>query len=126
MDKVVKFAVREKEDGKARVVLNFNTDTGRAFYVRFYVDELEQDFVEVFNALSSRDITLKVTHKNGTYCVTDKGRMSAEHSFAAWDILMHKCWSLSNEVRKDNETGEKFYPIRLSDQFIEPCARKLA
>ena len=126
MKKIVKVAVRGVDEGKARVVLNFNTDTGRAFYVRFYVDELEKDFFETSQALAKRDETLIVTQKDGTYCIKDSGRMEPGCTWSAWDMLMHKCWALSNEIRKDSNTGEKYYPIRLSDSFIEPCARKLA
>ena len=126
MADVVMLKVREKEGGKARVTLNFNTETGRAFYVRFYVAELEKDFVETVKNLQKRDSTLEMTVKNGTYCVKDKGHMSFSCAFAAWDILMHKCWSQANEIRRDSDTGERFYPIRISDQHIEPCARKLA
>ena len=124
--KIVKMAVKGVEDGQARMVLNFNQEDGRAFFVRFYVDELEKDFVETTQMLCRRDQSLTVTQRDGTYIVKDKGMVAPGTTWTAWDMLMHKCWAQANEIRKDNETGEKFYPIRMADHFIEPCARRLA
>lgn len=110
-------------DTKAKVGLNFISENGRTFFIRFYDQIAEEEFVEAAEMLAKRDACLVISKKDGTYVVREFDREVERTQMTAWDILMHKAWSLSNEIRKDQETGQKYYIVRFSDQFIKPCAR---
>ena len=103
----------------------FNTNMGRSFFVRFYTDDIKEEFFKIIDSLKQRNRDLCLKEKDGTYQVIELGKTTYESNLSIWDILMHKYMSLSKQTRKDSQTGQKFYPIRFSHEYIEPCGRKL-
>lgn len=112
-----------KQDTSAQMRL-FEENGNRVFYVRFYETELEEDFIETIILLRERDSKLKMSKQDGTYRLEAPGPMSIL-STSAWDILMHRYWSLAHEVRQDKQTGEKYCPVLLANTHIEPCERRV-
>ena len=117
-----------KTVGEKANVMNIITDEGRAFYVRFYVEELEIEFldiVEMYRRMNlKREITLSCI--NGTYMVTEKMVEGDGVTVPTpWDILMHKYFMISKEIRKDTYTGEKYHPIRFSKEYINPSLKRM-
>lgn len=101
-----------------------NTEEGRAFFVRFYDKELEEDFLKTFSALIGNGAQMEKKLIFGTYTVLEPGKTTYERDWSAWDILMHKYSAFSKKVYKESETGKKYYPILFSLNFIEPCERR--
>lgn len=109
-------------------VMNIITDEGRAFYVRFYVEELEMEFLDIIEMYRrmplARELTLSCL--NGTYMVTEKGETRDDSTMPTpWDILMHKYFMISKEIRKDAYTGEKYHPVRFSRKYINPSLQRM-
>ena len=118
--------VINQKDTEASVGLNLDTENGRTFYVRFYDEDTESDFVRVAEALCKRDSLLEVTESKGTYIVSEAiDWKDDKNDMSSWDVLMHKCFVLSNEIRKDPVSGQKFYLVRFSKDFIYPCGMKM-
>ena len=122
MGKITKITDK-KVSGENRVEFSFDNNEERAFFVKFYENDLFKEFLEIKKYYSKfrKQEGIVITEKNGTYKVAAKsvkrnGFPSEE--LDAWDILMHKYMSLSREIRKEN--GVKFHPIRFSDSFISP------
>ena len=111
----------EKGGETMRMGFYFQNEEGlRTFYVRFYVDEVENEYLDIFQNMSRQDTGLYVTIKDGTYQITDSA-----YGSTWWDILFRKSLALSKQIRKD-KSNAKFHPIRMSDSHIEPCERLLA
>ena len=115
----------QKQDENKVSVIMFNTNMGRSFFVRFYTDDIKEEFFKIIDSLKQRNRDLCLKEKDGTYQVIELGKTTYESNLSIWDILMHKYMSLSKQTRKDSQTGQKFYPIRFSHEYIEPCGRKL-
>ena len=86
--------IQRTPDTKVAIDVSFNNkEGGRTFYVRFFEKSLEEEFIQCVESLSIRDLDLSMGVKNGTYFVTESHKVS--ESYTAWDMLMHKYWSLS-------------------------------
>lgn len=125
MVQIVNFDRGKQNDSKVQF-MSFKHENGiKAFYVRFYVPELEEEFKEIMECYRKSNVSVYSEEKQGTYVVYTNSGDEQPYSSGAWDILMHKYWSYSKEIRKDDVTGEKFYPVRFSDMPIKSCGRKL-
>lgn len=93
----------------------------KVFYLRFYDQELENEFLYIMKAFEETPKALDYTETNGMYKVFS---LVESTGFTKWDLLMHKYCAMANDVKKDDNTGEKFYPIRFSVSPIEVCERR--
>lgn len=102
-------------------LINFEAEGNSTFFVRFFVDELEEDFLEMVNMFNKEKVQLVVTKEadNLYKVVSPVNYDTDEKEFRVWDIVMHKYSSLSHSVRIDEGTGTKFYPIRFSSSYIK-------
>ena len=121
-----KIAKKENKKGESReenrVEFCFEQNGERVFYVKFYEDELLKEMKDLKNYYSNiRKGFLDITEKDGTFRISSKSMNPATNGIPmpdAWDILMHKYFALSHQVRR--ECGIRYYPIRFSDSFISP------
>ena len=123
---IVNVMMKRHSDNKVDM-MNFITKEGRVFFVRFYEEELEMEFLDIFEMLRRRNpkYELSLACIDGTYQVTERG-LPQKNEVSSWDLLMHKYYSLSKQIKKDSDTGEKYYPLRISDNHIQPCGRPIA
>lgn len=115
--KVIKMGSRQ-DNGK---VVNFEAEGNSTFYVRFFVDELESEFVEMVEMFNRHKMQLLVTKEVANmYKVTSPIKYDPEDmDCRPWDIVMHKYSAMSHSVRVDKESGKKYYPIRFSASYIK-------
>ena len=118
--------VKLKLSGKNMVRLSLGKNNPKTFFVKFYVKEFEDEFLGIMDYYQGKpegDVKfLKL--KNGSYKVFTDNADDSRYS-SAWDILMHKYWSLSKQICKDSRTNEKFYAIRVSSSEIEDEGRMI-
>ena len=109
-------------------MMYFETNGGRTFFVRFYDEEMEEEFLEIkmnYDRLRKTGVEIDKVGKN-TYRVYAEGAF-VPSDIGAWEILLHKYWAMSNQIAKDKSDGTKYYVIRFSNQQIgEDEPRKIA
>ncbi len=109
-----------------QAMMCFDQHHGKNFYVRFYSEDLEMEMASIMDFYGKRpEMGVFISEKNGTYRVYAEGTYSRKNT-GPWEILMHKYWSLSNQIAVDEEKEEKYYLIRFSDSFIDNEPRRLA
>lgn len=111
------------KNAKTQIIIH---EDGRCFYLRFYDEELRKELDEIAKNFARLVPTLKITEENGTYCVKDSSPAHDIGQWSAFDLLSHKYMALANDIHVDEANGERYYPVRMSDSYIEPCDRRLA
>lgn len=108
-------------------VTAFEDGESRRFYIRFFDAKLEEEFEATVKDMqrlrTGRNMVLEKV--DGTYCLKDWGWM-VPFDTSPWGMLFRKYTSLSRSIATDEETSERYHPVMLSAQFIEPCERRLA
>lgn len=108
-------------------VIAFEDGEYRRFYIRFFDDELEKEFVQTVTDMRKlkNGKNIKLENIDGTYSVKDWGWMDPSDT-SPWGMLFRKYSALSHSIATDEETSERYHPVMLSAQLIKPCERRLA
>lgn len=107
---------------------NYQEDGHAVFYVRPFSERTKNDLDRlVVDAPRVSGSNTSIVEKNGAYRVSAKESIdSIDFMSSFWGILFRRFMAESKTVCVDPLTEEKYYGLIFSNEYIEPCARKLA
>lgn len=114
--------------GGADYKLTMYQENDRAvFYVRPFSAELKKDLNRLIVDTGKVSKTTHITERNGTYRIASEEKLEGIDFYQSfWGMLFRRFLAESKYVCVDPVTCEKYYEVIISNQYIEPCERRLA
>lgn len=117
----------EKMGNDYNVEFLMSNEDERVFYVRPFSKEVKDDLDRLMSDCGKVSKAVTITEKNGTYAISTVEMITPSTFMSSfWGMLCRKFISESKHVCIDPINKEKYYAVIMSNQFIEPCGRKLA
>ncbi len=112
----------------AQVFELFQEDGMPVFYVRPFTQELIEDLNWQMATMKKQKREVTITERNGTYCVRNAHSLANPMDFteSMWGMLFKRFMAEARNVKYDQEASQKYYAVIFSNEYIEPCARRLA
>ena len=118
------------ENNNAQVIEKYLEDGIPVFYVRPFSKELKEELDRLIKDAPRVARDTSVTERNGTYRVarvnSEPIKNIQEFMGCLWGMLFRRFMAEAKHVCIDETTSEKYYVVIFSNEYIEPCGRKLA